>query len=179
MCTDLKDHIEELKQLKSECVPEDTIKVIYEWVKQQLGMQLIFNIYESHVQVGMCYSGHTSCPCSYYYQPVITLTFFVWHVKHSKVHEHYWNLCDQTYNPSDLCLKQMDLLAISPVKKQQNRWTNWIDYCTRSHSILSVHIYIACEAIISTLTLKQGQQVVWLKRVYQFCIYLDHQLDGL
>jgi len=43
MCTDLRVHIEELKQLKCEHdsdIPEDTVKVIYEWAKRQLGMQV-------------------------------------------------------------------------------------------------------------------------------------------
>ncbi|XP_065898454.1 liprin-beta-1-like [Dysidea avara] len=44
MCTDLRVHIEELEQLKCEHdsdVPEDTMKIIYEWAKRQLGMQSI------------------------------------------------------------------------------------------------------------------------------------------
>jgi len=43
MCTELRVHIEELEQLKCEHdsdVPEDTVKVIYEWTKRQLGMQV-------------------------------------------------------------------------------------------------------------------------------------------
>lgn len=43
LCTDLRVHIEELEQLQCDNdsdVPEETLKVIYDWSKRQLGVQV-------------------------------------------------------------------------------------------------------------------------------------------